>query len=237
MSTVLITGGAKRIGRSIALHLADAGFDIALHYNSSENDAMKTSEEIRTKGVKCKLFVADLSSEDEVLDLIPNTIKEFSDLNLLINNASIFEPSSIKETSIELLNRHLSINLKAPYILTQRFSKHCKSGQIINILDTRINSDRTKYAAYSISKKALSDLTKMSAIELAPSIRVNAIAPGLILPPEGKDEYYLADLAKDIPLKKSGSINHILASLTFLMNNDYMTGQTIFCDGGEHLVK
>lgn len=229
---VLITGGAKRLGNRIAIALARIGYDIALHYNSSREDAEKARREITSLDVICEIFKADLSQES---DLIPKVYKKFPDLEILINNASIFESSPIKETSVELWQRHLSVNLTAPFWLSRDFAKICRKGHIINILDTRINSNRTTYAAYSISKKALCDLTMMCAVEFAPHIRVNGIAPGLILPPEGKDDTYLDRLAKNIPMQRKGSPENITASIEFLLKNYYTTGQIIFNDGGEHL--
>ena len=154
---------------------------------------------------------------------------------MLINNASIFEPSSIKDTSSALLLRHLNVNLITPFLLSRDFAKKCQKGHIINVLDTRITSNRTTYAAYSISKKALAAFTKMSAHEFGPGIRVNAIAPGLILSPHGLGDDYLKKLAKDIPLKTKGDVENILQTVDFLLENKFLTGQTIFCDGGEHL--
>ena len=136
---VLITGGAQRIGKHMALHLAARGFRIALHYRASADDAKKIAREIgRRKGI-CKIFPADLSDTRQTEDLIPAVLKAFSRLDFLINNASIFERSDLKNESIEMFDRHLAINLRAPYILISEFSRRCKSGQIINILDTNID--------------------------------------------------------------------------------------------------
>ncbi len=230
----LITGGAKRLGREIALYLANCGYDIALHYNSSEKPAKNTQTEIVKLDVSCEIFKANLSNES---DLISRVHEKFSNLDILINSASIFEKSLMADTSTQFLEKHLKVNLAAPFWLSRDFAKTFKKGHIINILDTRITSQRTSYAAYSISKKALAEMTKMAAFEYAPKIRVNAVAPGLILPPEGKDESYLDNLAKGIPLKRKGTIKSILNTVNFLLNNDYITGQIIFCDGGEHLIK
>jgi len=233
----LITGGAKRIGRELSLFLAYLGYDTALCYNTSSKEALKTSQEIKKIGADCELFKCDLSNEKEVSKLIPSVFKRYQHLNLLINNASIFERGSIKETSSQLLDRHLTINFKTPFLLSRDFASVFKNGQIINILDTRITSNRTTYSAYSISKKALAEFTKMAAFEFAPRIRVNGIAPGLILPPAGETDEYLDRLAKNIPLKKRGSVENIKNALKFLLENDYVTGQIIFCDGGEHLAR
>jgi len=233
--TALITGGAQRIGREISIFLASLSYDIALCYNTSEKDAQDTAKAIRALDRKCELFKSDLSEEDNLYSLIPAVMKKFHDLHVLVNNASIFKRATIEKTDVELFDKHIGINLKAPFFLSKEFAKAVKRGSIINILDTRISSDRTTYAAYSLSKKALAEVTRMSALEFAPDIRVNAIAPGLILPPEGKSDEYLDRLAEKVPLKRKGNTKNVTEAIRFLLSNDYITGQIIFCDGGEHL--
>jgi len=234
--TALITGGAKRIGKAICLSLSDHGYNIALHYHSSSHEAKKLSEEIQKRGRQCELFQHDLSDEKQTQQLIREVYRKFSNLNVIVNNASIFEPSTIKSSTLSLLRRHFTINFDAPYFLTAQFAKTCKKGHIINILDTHIVNHSTRYAAYLLSKKALYELTKLSAVELAPNIRVNAVSPGLILPPAQEKSDYLNRLSKKIPLKKKGHVDHITQSIKFLIDNSYLTGQVIFCDGGEHLI-
>src|SRR3989338_8191361 len=180
---VLITGAAKRIGKSIALLLAVLGFDVAVYYNRSKKEALQTAGEIESYGVRCELFSCDLSSEKNVRPLVSAVLKKFPNLSLLINSASIFEKSSL--TDSRAFDRHFRVNFKTPYILSSEFAKICKQGQIINILDTHITQNKSAFAAYLLSKKSLADFTKLAAVEFAPHIRVNAIAPGLILPPKG----------------------------------------------------
>lgn len=234
--TVLITGGAKRIGRALCLSLASGGYTIALHYHHSVRKAQKTAETIRRKGSECELFPCDLSNEQQTGRLISDVLKKFSRLDVLINNASVFKPSTIKSSGIPTLHRHFSVNFNAPYILTNRFAKECKKGNIINILDTHIVNHKTRHAAYLLSKKALCELTKLSAVELAPHIRVNAVSPGLILPPVQTASDHLTRLTKKIPLKKKGTVDQITQTIMFLLNNPYLTGQVIYNDGGEHLI-
>ena len=232
---VLVTGGAKRIGRAICLSLASTGYKVALHYHHSASEAEKTAKVIRQKRGVCNLFPCDLSDQKQTVSLIDNVLRKFKGLDVLINNASIFEPSTIKNSPLESLNQHFSVNFNAPYILTSQFAKKIKKGQIINILDTHIVRNKTQHTAYLLSKKALSALTKLSAIELAPHFRVNGIAPGLIISPANTKSGYLDRLAKKIPLKKKGDVGQIIQSIEFLLNNSYLTGQIIFNDGGEHL--
>jgi pteridine reductase len=232
----LVTGAAKRIGKAIALHLAEQGYDIALHYLNSKKEAQQTQQEIQAKGVQCELFKCDLADEKETSQLIENIYRKFPQLTLLINNASIFEGTYTFKSRLEDFNLHYAIDLKAPYILTTDFANQCKKGHIINLLDTHTVKNKAAYVAYLLCKKSLTDITKMTAVEFAPDIRVNGIAPGIILPPEGKKEDHLNRLAKDIPLKKKGNPGYITHALQFLLENDFITGQIIFVDGGEHLL-
>ena len=233
--TALITGGARRIGRSIALSLAEMKYAVALHYNTSEEDARKTAGKIRETGAACETFKCELGKEDELLSLIPTVIKKFPELALLVNNASVFEKGTISATHTGTFNRHFDINFKAPYFLMRDFAQSCKKGHIINILDARTTHTDYAYAAYTLSKKALAELTKMAAVEFAPEIRVNAIAPGIILPPSGKSSGFLDRKSKNIPLKRKGATSDIVRALQFLIENEFITGQIIYVDGGENL--
>ena len=233
--SALITGGAKRIGKAMALHLAESGFDIALHYNTSKADAQIVAKEIKTKGQNCILFQCNLSNTNNILTLIDKVKQSFPSLNLLINNASIFENKSFLKTDLSFFENHLNINFKAPFFLSQSFAKSIKEGHIINLLDTNITRDRTKYFVYNLTKKMLYEFTKMAAAELAPGIRVNAIAPGPILPPLNKGKECLEHDLFSVPLKRWGMIPEILQSVDCLLKNEYLTGQCIFVDGGKHL--
>ena len=234
-NAVLITGGAQRIGKSIALALADRGFDIALHYNHSRDEAAKVAQEIRQKGVRCDLFACDIQKEAQVLLLLEKAHRKFPHLNLLVNNASIFKPSGLGRQGLKSLDSHWAINFRAPFIMTGEFARLCRKGQIINILDTKITKNKTDYVGYLLSKKALGELTKISAVALAPNIRVNGISPGIILPPPNKGREYLEKRAEHIPLKKPGDVRYITKSVEFLLDNEFVTGHTVFVDGGEHL--
>ena len=237
--TVLITGAAKRLGKEMSIHLAGKGWNIAIHYNSSENHAQSLKSELQKNyhGQKFRTFQANLSQSIDVEKLIPSVTDKMGSIDLLINNASIFDPGYLKETDLNLFNTQMAVNLQAPFILSRDFARHTKKGLIINFIDTRITSNKSDYAIYSISKKALWELTKMSALEFAPQIRVNAVAPGVTLPPEDKDENYLLDLAEKIPMKKPGGIEPILQSLDYIISNTHLTGQLLFADGGENLGK
>jgi len=235
-NTALITGGAKRIGREIALYLSQNQYAIALHYNTSEDDARKVARRIEQNGAACALFRCDLSDFSSVSKLIPAVFKKFPDCNLLIHNASVFTRAHLLETDEELFDRHFTVNFKAPFFLSQQFAKRCRKGHIITMLDTKINKNDTPYFTYSLTKKALHEFTKMAALELGPDIRVNGICPGLILPSEYTDEKSFNRMAGKIPLKATGNPERVVSAISFLLDNPFITGECIFVDGGEHLV-
>lgn len=235
--TALITGAAKRVGKAMADHLASQGWNIAIHYNSSELEVRLFCDELTRAypNQQFEIFKANLNLPEEVELLIPQVIQKMQGIDLLINNASVFEPAKLVDTTAGFLDRQMNVNFKAPFILIRDFAQILKSGVVVNFVDTRIVTNQSNFAAYSISKKALWELTKMAALEFGPDIRVNAIAPGLTLPPEEKGEDYLLKLAEKIAMKRPGGLEPILKSLDFILNNDYLTGQLLFCDGGENL--
>jgi NAD(P)-dependent dehydrogenase (short-subunit alcohol dehydrogenase family) len=235
--TALITGASKRIGKALAEHLADKGWNVAVHFNSSEKPAEELVNELSVKypQQKFRSFRANLYETNEVLALISKVVGKFGTIELLINNASTFDPGYLAESSVDLYDRQMNVNLKAPFFLMRDFATLCKKGNIINFVDTRITSNKSNFAAYSLSKKGLWDLTQMAALEFSPLIRVNAIAPGVTLPPDDKDEDYLQNLAQNIPMKKPGGLEPIIKSIDFILENNHLTGQLLFADGGENL--
>lgn len=231
----LITGGAKRIGKAIAFALASNGTNIVIHYKSSEKEAENIAKEIETFGVKTWIIQADLSIPSEAENLIPNIRKETDDIHILINNASIFDKSKLIDFSTEVLMDNIRINALAPLLLSRSFAEQKTEGNIINFLDTKIIEYDKEHTAYHLSKLMLFSMTKMMALEFAPLVRVNAIAPGLILPPPGQDISYLEKLSVTNPLKRFGSPDDITNAVLFLLSSDFITGQVIFVDGGYHL--
>lgn len=231
----LITGGAKRIGKAIAFALASNGTNIVIHYRSSEKEAENIAKELEDYNVKAWIIQANLSISSEAENLIPNIRKETGDIHILINNASIFDKNKLTNFSTEVLMENIRINALAPLLLARSFAEQGIEGNIINFLDTRIVEYDKEHAAYHLSKLMLFSMTKMMALEFAPLIRVNAIAPGLILPPTGQDISYLEKLSVTNPLKKVGSPDDITNAVLFLLSSDFITGQVIFIDGGYHL--
>lgn len=235
--TALITGASKRVGRAITERLALKGWNIIIHYNTSGKEAHELVNVLDKMypGQKFSAIKADLAKEPEVVQLIPAVISERGPFDLLINNASLFDRGYLADTGNELFNNQMDVNFKAPFILIRDFAAHCKKGNIINLVDTRITTNKSNYAAYSMSKKALWELTKMAALEFAPMIRVNAIAPGISIPPEGKTEAYLKRLAENIPAREPVGLEPILKCVSFILEENYLTGQLLFADGGENL--
>ncbi len=234
MKTALVTGSARRLGRAMALRLASMGYNIALHYHTTHPGGL--TAEIRSHGVRCVAMKCDLTGAGAAEDLLRHAREALPGLELLINNASVFERSTIGETSDDLLDAHLSLNLRAPYILSRDFARHAKKGQIINMIDANAVKNASAYGAYMLTKKGLLGLTEMAALEFAPCIRVNGIAPGLILPPEGEGDEYMERAAKRrVPLGRRGGVDDVLGAMEFLIGNEFITGQVLFVDGGEHL--
>ena len=235
--TAFITGASKRIGRALTEHLAEKGWSIIIHFNASEKPAKELQELLKSRfpNQQFHRVKANLQSSEEVGKLIPNVVEEYGKFQLLVNNASVFDPGYIAETEMDLFDAQLTVNLKSPFFLMRDFAAYCKAGNIINFVDTRVMSNKTNFAAYSLSKKGLWEATKMAALEFGPKIRVNAVAPGVTLAPEDKDENYLQQLAQQIPMKKPGGVKPILKSVDFILENDHLTGQLLFADGGENL--
>jgi NAD(P)-dependent dehydrogenase (short-subunit alcohol dehydrogenase family) len=235
--TALITGAAKRIGKAMVLHLATQGWNIAIHYNSSETEAASLQKELKTlfPNQQFEIFRANLYNAPEVETLVSQVIKAMQKIDLLINNASVFDKCTFASTETDLLDRTMNINFRAPFILMRDFIGLAKKGMIINFVDTKITTNQSNYAAYSLSKKALWEMTKMTALEQGPRIRINAIAPGLTLAPEGKEDDYLWKMADNIAMKRPGGLHPVLKALDYIIENDYLTGQLLFCDGGENL--
>ncbi len=232
-AAALVTGAAVRLGRELALALADAGHDIALHYGSSAEAAEQTCAEIRARGVSCQVLQQDLRAVDGLEGLVARARQELPHLGVLVNSASAYAEGTIGETTPAVFDEQVAVNLRAPFFLIQAFARHCDSGHVVNVLDNKVAFNQFPYAAYLLAKKALAELTRMAAMELAPRIRVNAIAPGVVLPASSRSPEYLAWRREGIPLRQTGDVARVGEALLFLQRNTFMTGQVLFVDGGE----
>lgn len=232
----LVTGSSDRIGKAIALDLAKQGYHLILHYNSSVEKATAVKNEVEKFNVKAILLQLNFLAENNFEKILQQFKDDEIIIEVLVNCASDFIASDFTNKGNELLLKEFSINFEKAYLLTKAFANVYEKGTIINLLDTKVEKNITQHLDYILSKKILKEFTKLAAVHLAPNCRVNAIAPGLILPPKDKDQTYLLNLAKHIPLKTIGSVEDILKALRFLIENKFVTGQIIFIDGGEHLL-
>jgi pteridine reductase len=239
--TFLITGAAQRLGHEIASSLAEQGSNIVIHYRSSEDEAKSFADELRKLNIKAFTIKANLESQEEAKGLIGRAWELAGPIDGLVNSASIFSKSSLLDFSAEELMQNIMVNSFAPLVLARSFvelNKKIKTEKrpvIINMLDTRIADYDREHAAYHISKRMLFTLTRMMALEFAPAVRVNAVAPGLILPPKGLEQSYLEQLKESNPLNDIGNPSQIADAVLFLIENEFITGQVIYVDGGRHL--
>ena len=242
--TVLITGAAKRIGRNMALRFAKEGASLLLHYNKSVSEATELCDEIRNMGLECELYCADLSIQDEVIkftDNIKNSklISKRGGLDVLINSASIFEKDPLVNVTEEKWEKMMFVNAKAPYFITKYLlSLLVKNrGSVINMIDTSYSRPWSFYSNYCASKAALRSLTLSLAIELAPDVRVNGIAPGAIVFPEWMPDEERKEVLTNIPMRREGTVDEIAETVMFLASGPkYITGQIIAVDGGWSLI-
>jgi len=233
--TVLITGSAVRIGKEITLAFAERGANLIIHYNKSELKAEELKAELIKKNIKAFTIQADFRQSRQYESFIDECLEKAGSLDILVNNASVFPKISLNDLTLTDLMTDMEINTWAPFALSRAFAGKVKSGSIINMLDQRITSYDWTHTGYILSKHVLTVLTKMSALAFAPSIRVNGIAPGLILPPPGEPVSYIENLAPTVPLKKHGDPKDVAEAAVFLAECDYVTGDVIFVDGGRHL--
>ncbi|HEV7266114.1 MAG TPA: SDR family oxidoreductase [Falsiroseomonas sp.] len=234
----LITGGAKRLGRAMALAVAEAGFDVALHYFSSTADAEATADRLRALGRRAVALRADLTREAEVTALLPAAQAALGPVGVLINNASVFERDEWDDASRESWDRHIEPNLRAPFVLAQAMARalpHGAEGVVVNLLDQRVWSLTPHFISYTLSKAGLWALTQSLALALAPRIRVNGIGPGPALPSPRQTPEQFERQSGSVPLRRGTSPDEVAAALLAILSLPSMTGQMIALDGGQHL--
>ena len=234
---IIITGGANRIGRSIALELANYDTQIVIHYSKSFAAAKRLKIELEDLGSVVHLLKADLNNLKQTQKIISYAYKKMKGLNCLINNASIFENDNLINFSEMSFTKHININLKAPAILIKDFAKKCKNkdGNIINIIDQRVEKLTPFFFSYSLSKSGLATLTRTSAMKLAPNIRVNGVSPGPTLKNKRQSEEHFKKQWKSTILKKKVDTKNVSSAVKFLINNNNITGQIINVDSGQRL--
>jgi NAD(P)-dependent dehydrogenase (short-subunit alcohol dehydrogenase family) len=235
---LLITGAATRVGKAIALHFAERGWNIALHYFRSSSKAKKLKKIIEQNWVKVALIKADLKNSKQTEKIVSLARKKLGTINCLVNNAALFEKDDIANFTTKSWNNHLNINLLAPTILTKQFAKQASKktiSNIINIIDQRIFNLTPFFMSYTISKSGLQTLTKTMAMRLGPNIKVNAIAPGPTIKSKKQTDKHFKNQVRFTLLKKSVRSEDICDTVEFLINNNSVTGQIIAVDSGQNL--
>jgi glucose 1-dehydrogenase len=235
----MITGAAVRIGREIALGLAADGYRVAVHYNSSAAEAAQTVQEIRQAGGVAESFQGDLSDPASTAEALCAAVSEkFGTLDVLINNASLFEAGTLLEATTDQWHRQFTVNLQAPFFLCRSFTARLpqdRRGHIINICDWRGERHPPGNDIYTLTKSGLTGMTQMLARELAPRIQVNGIHPGAILAPPDGDEDHDRRAVETIPLNRTGSPQDIVRAVQYLLRSPFVTGELLNVTGGEHL--
>lgn len=236
--TVLVTGGAHRIGRAIALDLAAAGWKVAIHYRDSNEAATKLASSINSSGGGAIALEADLADENQTTELIPSVHSRLSPVTCLINNASAFEYDSIKSATHKTWSHHMDINLRAPMLLAQAFAAQLpdsRDGNIINLIDQRVWNLTPHFLSYTLSKSGLWTLTQTLALALAPRIRVNGIGPGPTLQSRRQSSEDFTRQTSSVPLGRGAAPEEICSAVRFILTSPSLTGQMIALDGGQHL--
>jgi NAD(P)-dependent dehydrogenase (short-subunit alcohol dehydrogenase family) len=238
LRAALVTGGAKRIGRAIALALARDGYTVAVHALHSREEAEGVCAEIASLGGRAAALYADLGEHGDVEQLVPRAVAAVGPLTLLVNNAGEFEPDEIFNLNRVGFDRHFAVNLRAPLFLAQAFAAQAPSGivcSIVNLTDQRVFKLTPKFFSYTLTKSALATATVTLAQALAPRIRVNAVAPGPTLASARQDPSTFSRQAAGLPLQRGPTPEDVAAAVLYLARAKAVTGETIAVDGGQHL--
>ncbi len=225
--TALVTGGATRVGLIIVEYLLSRGYNIALHYNTSKDNAIKIKDKYPNR---ITLFNCDFSYIEQIVPFIDSVIATIGNIDLLVNSAAVFNKIPLTETSVDQLVDEFKINFFAPYLLSSRYIKTQKEGLIINIADAKTNNNIPKMSAYLLSKKTLVEFTKLAALETGTKIRINTISPGYLLKPTNLDNY-----TTEIPVSKKVTIQDFHKALEYIIDSPSVHGQNIVIDGGLYI--
>ncbi|MFC2153635.1 SDR family oxidoreductase [Actinomycetota bacterium] len=234
----LVTGGAVRVGRAITAALATAGVNVFIHYNRSAAPAEELRSELATSGVGIATGSADLSDPRTAAALVAAATEALGPISILVNSASGFPEDTIADVTPEGLRSAHDLTLASPLFLTQAFADALpddESGAVVNITDVKTMHPYSKHLSYMLAKGGVDTLTRAAAVGLAPRIRVNAVALGVILPPPGEGDEYATAMARSLPLQRVGGAQVVADTVLFLARNDFVTGEIIRLDGGAHL--
>jgi len=239
--TVLVTGAARRLGREIALALATAGWQVAVHYRGSAADAIETAAECQRLSGASGTFDADLQIEAAVRALLPRVVAHFGQVDAVVNNASLFEHDNAESFGFQALEQHLRTNTGAPILLAQALHAHLAArggqGAVVNLLDQKLWNQNPDFLSYTLSKAALEAANTVLALALAPAVRVVGVAPGLTLTSHMLSEAQFAALHRLSPLGRSSSPQDVASAVRFALENPSLTGTTLLVDGGQHLMR
>jgi NAD(P)-dependent dehydrogenase (short-subunit alcohol dehydrogenase family) len=240
----LVTGGAVRIGAAICRALAAAGCHVVVHYDRSRAEAKALAGELRRGGVRAECLGANLTRPRQAAALVDRAWERMGRLDILINNAAVFHKDRLVDADEDRIRADLELNLMAPVLATRRLAELLAGaraadgeghGCVVNLLDRRVSGVEAGCVPYLLSKLALADFTRAAALDLAPDVRVNAVAPGAVLPPPGKGMAYLKDAAGFIPLRTRTTPADVASAVIYLVRSGSMTGQILYIDGGQHL--
>jgi NAD(P)-dependent dehydrogenase (short-subunit alcohol dehydrogenase family) len=241
--TVLVTGAAKRLGREVALALAAAGWNVAVHYRSSAADAARTVEDGRRLAPQSRIdsLQADLADEGAARSLVPQVVARFGALDAVVNSASLFEHDSVRSFSAAVLQSHMAANTVAPILLAQALHEHVTArsaaGAVVNLLDQKLWNPNPDFLSYTLSKAALEAANTMLAMALAPRVRVVGVAPGLTLPSHMLSQEKFEQLHRLSPLGHSSTPQDVAHAVRFALESPSITGTTLLVDGGQHLMR
>ncbi len=236
--TAFISGGGRRIGKGLTLALAGAGCNLILHYNRSAQAAQETAAQAEAMGVRVLLRQADLSRLDEAGHLFSDLPSHFTPTQILVNSAAIFPKDKLEDMTVAGWGQTMRVNLRSPILLTQAFYRALPPtwpAAVVNISDWRTERPYRTHFSYTISKGGLDAFTRAAALQLAPRVRVNGIALGAMLPPDGASETYWRQVLNTVPLARGGGVDSVRRALLFLLENDFITGEILRLDGGAHL--
>jgi pteridine reductase len=233
----LVTGGAVRLGRAISLGLAEAGFDVALHYRASEAPALEASREIRALGRACATVRGDLGDPASADAVVAAVREAFGRLDLLVNSAAGFAPLSLADADADAWDRIMDVNVRAPHLLVRAAADLLRAagGAVVNVVDLSAFQPWRDYPVHAVSKAALAHLTRVQARSLAPDVRVNAVAPGAVLPPDDYPPERVEELRVRAPLRAVGTPQDVVEAVLYLADARYVTGQILAVDGGRML--
>lgn len=236
-TNALVTGGAVRLGRALVELLADEGCGVAVHHHTSESEARTLVASLERRGLPAVALRADLADAAAATDLVPAARDALGSVEILINNAAVFPPGEFLDTGVESWDRQMAIDLRAPFLLSQSFVAGLTgTGQILNVTDRRVRRPATDHFAYRLAKSAVAEMTRMLARELAPRVRVNAVALGALLAPPGEDaEAFRERVRSTVPLGAPGGPRALVHAARFLLTAPFQTGVVLPVDGGEYL--